>query len=221
MHHLDKRRPQGLLLQDLGAHNPEPTDFGELRVCQGPCQGGAVRPAQAVGDQGLQLPPGSPSRAGAHGPFSPFNSQHRSPWGATPGDGGSLPWRDPTLGWQQLVVRNPFCPIHPEAAFPHHFFPLDVCSEACSRHAGHQQPVPFGGACLEPRHIYRYAFVFLQLADGTEATPGSALAHRGRCKTLLLNARHDNLFFFPCILAVINWSDAISGFLCASPGASS
>lgn len=106
MRRLDKRSPQGLLLQDLGPHDPEPTDFGELCVCQGPCQGGPEQPAQAAGDWGSQVPPGSLSHAGAHGPFSPFNSQHQSPWGATLGDGGSLPQRHPTLGWQHLVVLN-------------------------------------------------------------------------------------------------------------------
>lgn len=129
MRHLDKCSPQALLLQELGPHNPEPTDFGELCLCQGPCQGGPERPAQAAGDWGSQVPPGSLSHAGAHGPFSPFNSQHQSPWGAILGDGGSLPRRHPTLGWQHLVVLNPFCPVHLEVAFPHHFFPLDVCSD--------------------------------------------------------------------------------------------
>lgn len=84
------------------------------------------------GRPGSQVPPDSPSCAGAHGPFITFNSQHQSPWGATLRDGGRFPWRCPTLGWQKRLVPSPFCLIHPEAAFPHHFFPLDACSEACS-----------------------------------------------------------------------------------------
>lgn len=76
-----------------------------------------------------------------------------------------------------------------------------------------------------PGHIPKYGVVLLQPTDGTDTTPGSVLAHWVRCKTLLLNNHHDNLvwffFFSSCILAVINWSDAISAFLRASPGASS
>lgn len=90
--------------------------------------------------------------------------------------GGRLPWTHPALGRQQLIVLTLFCPFHPETAFPHDFFPLDVCSEACSRHAGHLHPVPFRGVWLEPQHVHRYSFVLPQPADGTETISGSALA---------------------------------------------
>jgi len=129
---------------DLGAHSPDPADSGELRTRRGPRQGGAGQPAQAVGDQSLQVLQGSPSHAGAHCPFSPFNSQHQSPWGMTLGEGGRLPWRHPTVGWQQLVVLNPFCRIQPEVSFPHCFLPLDVCSEAWPPAVGSFQRCLFG-----------------------------------------------------------------------------
>lgn len=93
---------------------------------------------------------------------------------------------------QPLLVLNPFCPVHPEAVFPHHFFLLEVCSEACSRQAGWQHPFPLGCAWLEPGHSHRCPFV-LPMAQGP---PLAALDPRLWCQTSLLNAQHDNLGFY-------------------------
>lgn len=128
-----------------------------------------------------ELPPGSPRHPEALVPSAPLIPSITHP-GAP-----SLVMEAPSTGMVPLVL-NPFYPIHPGAVLPHHFFPSEVCSAACSRHTSCQHPFPLGCAWLGTA------------TDARLCCPwhGDHPCQNWLRRQLLLNAQRDNLgFYFP------------------------
>lgn len=97
-----------------------------------------------------ELPPGSPRHPGGPGPFSPFNSQHHSPWSTIPGDGGPQHWDGSTC-------TESFLPHSPRSCSPSSFLPVRGLLSSLQQAHWLPASIPFG-MCLVG-HSHRCPFV--------------------------------------------------------------